>query len=439
MQPDGIRFRTDPKSPDTFLFDCRTVPQPPNLVYIFRGVCNRSGFVPSADDASGYRVGCPILTCDYNCRDERRLLTTQADYHLSLATDLKAEKTAPDVTHLRVIRCPKRSLFAFDPQPGGTRHCPLCGESLPEEPSTEEREFHYSGPLHFDPPLTMVQALATRKPDPNVEAVCDPEVFHPNADLRGRDLRSEALFFAQLREADLRGANLEAVPLLHASLDHARLGSANLVSANLEGADLSHADLTRANLQNARLRGVNLSHAVLVEANLTGADLNAAKLTNAIAAGATLRRANLAQAVAENADFSATILDDVDMREAQCKRATFYRAQLTQVRAPQATFESVDFRDARIERCAFRGAVLRRANFQGATVRDTDFAMANLIWARTEQWRAERVEMEGARVSQRREVQSGPGVAPPPVVEQEVSRSPLSSQEREDFVRRSTP
>lgn len=443
MSPQGSIYRSDQSIADTFLFDCRTVPRPtPNLVYIFRGVCNRSGFQPSALDPAGFRPGCPILACQYNCREDGRLAEIQADYRLAVAGDLQAEDTSPDGggVELRVIWCPKGDIYAFDPEPGGARRCPLCGQSLPETSSTTEAtQLHYSGTLPFGPPLTTDQALGLREPDLNLgQPVCDPAVFHPDADLRGRDLREERLYFAQLRGADLRGANLELVPLLHASLDHARLGGANLVDANLDGADLSHADLTRANLRDASLRGANLSHAILVEADLSGADLSEAQLANVTAAGATLRNASMAEAFAETSDFSEAVLEDVDLREATFSRATFHRAQLIRVSGPEAIFEFADFRESRMDGCTFTSAALRGANFRGAVVRDTDLSMAILVWARTRDWRAERVNLDGARTSEEPEVHAGPGVSPPTVIEQELSRPPLSAREREELVRRVT-
>src|SRR5262245_55391026 len=154
MSPDGFVYRTDPSMPDTFLFDCRTVPRPnPNLVYICRGVCSASGFQPSMAEPSGYVPGCPVSDCRYNCRDEKRLLATQADYRLSIAADLQSEEAEPGVVvpPLRVIRCPKADLYAFDSQAEEpTRSCPLCGEPLPESPVIgEARELHYVGSLYF--------------------------------------------------------------------------------------------------------------------------------------------------------------------------------------------------------------------------------------------------------------------------------------------------
>lgn len=97
--------------------------------------------------------------------------------------------------------------------------------------------------------------------------------------IKGIDLRSRKLHFANfskanLRKADLRYADLQGANLWAANLQGANLSSANLQGAFLRDANLQDVDLVFADLQGANLMSTLLLGADLYEANLQGAMIN---------------------------------------------------------------------------------------------------------------------------------------------------------------------
>ena len=71
-------------------------------------------------------------------------------------------------------------------------------------------------------------------------------------------LEIESLCNANLRYTNLRGANLGSDDLSYANLSGTNLSEANLRRANLRGANLGSDDLSYANLGSDDLRGANL-------------------------------------------------------------------------------------------------------------------------------------------------------------------------------------
>ena len=179
--------------------------------------------------------------------------------------------------------------------------------------------------------------------------------IEPGANLRGVDLHSARLEWANLAGADLSGANLEGVRMSFANLSGANLSGADLNAdlrgANLSGADLSGADLNAdlhlANLEGADLSGADLSEANLSEVrsggisgtplvlpanwSLTGGYLIGpqADLSQADLSGADLSGANLSEAYLEGANLSGVDLSEANLTATNLSRANLTGATLT--------------------------------------------------------------------------------------------------------------
>lgn len=109
-------------------------------------------------------------------------------------------------------------------------------------------------------------------------------------DLRGANLSSANLGWADLRGVNLISANLSWANLSRADLRAANLRGANLSWVNLSRADLNCTNLCKTNLRGANLGGTNFGGADLREADLTGANLWCAQLS-----GTNLENANLSE------------------------------------------------------------------------------------------------------------------------------------------------
>jgi len=118
----------------------------------------------------------------------------------------------------------------------------------------------------------------------------------PVVDLRGADLSTAYLIFANLERVNLEGADLRRSNLRVANLEGANLNSANLGGADLTAANLESADLSGANFDSADLKATYLMLTNLEGAHLSGANLEGANLRGADLSGADLENANLRDA-----------------------------------------------------------------------------------------------------------------------------------------------
>ncbi|HQU36734.1 MAG TPA: pentapeptide repeat-containing protein, partial [Anaerolineales bacterium] len=115
----------------------------------------------------------------------------------------------------------------------------------------------------------------------------------PVVDLRGADLSTAHLIFANLERVNLEGADLRRSNLRVANLEGANLNSANLGGADLTAANLESADLSSVNFDGADLKATYLMLTNLESAHLSGANLEGANLMGADLSGADLENANL--------------------------------------------------------------------------------------------------------------------------------------------------
>jgi hypothetical protein len=164
-------------------FDCRSVPPPrTNLVYLFRGVCNRSGYIDRRAGGEPVSRTCPIVECPYNKADDESLLAIRADYRTPPVANQRGHIVPPEPRNrIRTVRCERARLFALDDSLDVSRAhplatCPFCGEPLTRQvlagtpalagPCAETHSLLWQT---FDPPLTRHEAERLRaRPDPNV-------------------------------------------------------------------------------------------------------------------------------------------------------------------------------------------------------------------------------------------------------------------------------
>jgi uncharacterized protein YjbI with pentapeptide repeats len=514
--PLGSRYPHVAGTEDAFYFDCRSVPQPiPNLVFIHGNVCNRSGV--TWDEEDGEEPNCPVLACPYNVRDKRRLRDNRADYTVLAVANLRpSSKYQPkndlggtEGHDILAVKCPHLQLYSFDEEPdpeapGRFRPltvCPLCGQPVTERPRPQlgvpfkPREVHLEVPLPFAPPPVVGDDENEEEPDINLGPVCDPAVFHPGADLSGRELSKAKLTNADLSMANLTGSNLEMASLVDANLHGARLAGArlthadlseanapkadlrratldeawgngivledadlrlasmrdssfsggdlhraNLAGADLTGAQLDGADLRKAYLAGAVLSGANLKGANLEDANLVGADLTEAVLTGAIldgvlAAGAVMRKANLENVQANFADFSECDFTGACLTGGRFDRSTFHGARFDRTSAVSCAFDFADFRSARVSDSDFKLCSFRGAALDQAVVQRSDFKFADLTWAETKGWQVLESEMSEVRSAEPEAVSHSPGGEfPEKKVKRPLYRVPATRQERERFL-----
>jgi hypothetical protein len=171
-------------------FDCRSVPPPrTNLVYLFRGVCNRSGYIDISAGGEPVSRTCPIVECPYNKVDDESLLAIRADYRIPSVANQRGHVVPPEPRNrVRTVKCERTGLFAIDDRFEASRAdplatCPFCRESLTRYagegtplltgPGAETHTLLWQT---FDPPMTRSEAERLRaRPDPNIDPSCDDD------------------------------------------------------------------------------------------------------------------------------------------------------------------------------------------------------------------------------------------------------------------------
>ncbi|MEO0738540.1 MAG: pentapeptide repeat-containing protein [Cyanobacteria bacterium J06649_12] len=175
------------------------------------------------------------------------------------------------------------------------------------------------------------------------------QLYFPNLDLSGADLRNLDLSGAKLRGVKLRDAKLNRVKFHGADLHQVDLRGATLCQANFHNADLSRADLSGSDLQGAHfLQYQDLSGVKLIGSNLTELKLDHLILTNADLSEADLSRVQALGTQFRCVDFTGACIEDwninpeTNFEGAICKYV--YRQSGEQKRWPSVdTFESADF------------------------------------------------------------------------------------------------
>ncbi|WP_459210755.1 pentapeptide repeat-containing protein [Aquimarina rhabdastrellae] len=117
---------------------------------------------------------------------------------------------------------------------------------------------------------------------------------------------------ADFEYSDLQGINIGSkVSLRYARLAHSNMADVFMPEANLKGADLKYSELERVNLSDGNLTKVDLENA-----NAANADLLSVNLTNANLKGTNLSKANLSEAIlwqvklSEDTDMTDVVLDN---------------------------------------------------------------------------------------------------------------------------------
>ena len=124
-----------------------------------------------------------------------------------------------------------------------------------------------------------------------VEEAIRRQLYLPNADFRGADLRGVNMQNAYLAASVFEGADLRGANFSQSKLVNVDFKMANLNNAILDGAKLEFSDFRGANL-----KGASLKYAFLPECNLVGATLEGADLEGADLASCKVDQANFSKA-----------------------------------------------------------------------------------------------------------------------------------------------
>jgi uncharacterized protein YjbI with pentapeptide repeats len=166
----------------------------------------------------------------------------------------------------------------------------------------------------------MIPAASSPTPKADIAAILtviarrvphkEKQIFSlPGLDLRGGNLRSAHLEYADLKgthleEADLSYSNLQHAELIGVHMEKAKVYKANLEHANIASASFQRVRLGDANLREANLYNVNFDRAFLFRTNFQHSRLENSRFGTALCAQADFSGADLKDAHFEGSDLS---------------------------------------------------------------------------------------------------------------------------------------
>ena len=203
---------------------------------------------------------------------------------------------------------------------------------------------------------------------------------------------------AQFYNAHLENTNLFMTNFEHANLSFAKLNGAILNLARMEEADLSYTNLAgtnlpfttlfRANLNGAYMLNSNMEYAVLAGANLSNAKLHGAIITSAKLLGANLSNAELFGADLFESNLTAANLSETKLFGTSLINANLTAAILVKAQLPGADLSWAQLNSVILIDTQLPGAKMSGATFSGALLlADTSSWSGSKVKEATEQYR----------------------------------------------------